>query len=119
MAAPRDDGEIEIKRLEKRESDLQDTLERRETELIDERDGYRMKLNNLLSQFHTAGAIILKCIDAAQNNAGPNISLTALGGEIEKVAEQEQQAQAEPRPASTDPLPSFLAAGPRIDEAAK
>lgn len=107
-------AESEIKRLEKREGDLQAMLERRTNELTDERDSYRGKLNHLVAQFHTAGAIILKCLEAAQGVSGPQINLTTLANEIEKVAEQE--AQAEPRPASTDPLPGFLAAGPRTDE---
>jgi hypothetical protein len=58
----------------------------------------------------------LRLLETAQGEVRPNVNLTTLASEIEKVAEQEQQAQAEPRPASNEPLPGFLAAGPRADE---
>jgi DNA repair exonuclease SbcCD ATPase subunit len=109
-------AEAEIKRLEKRENDLSDTLERQRDQLTDERDSYRNRVNSLVSGFHTAGGIILRLLETAQGEVRPNVNLTTLANEIDKVAEQEQQAQAEPRPASTDPLPGFLAAGPRSDE---
>jgi chromosome segregation ATPase len=76
-------AEAEIKRLEKRSDDLQQSLERERERLIDERDAYRGKLNHLVSQFHTAGAIILKCLEAAQGTTGPQISLTKLAHELE------------------------------------
>jgi DNA repair exonuclease SbcCD ATPase subunit len=102
-------AEGEIKRLEKRESDLQDTLERRETQLIDERDSYRMRLNNMISQFHTAGAIILKCLDAAQGQSGPNISLTNLASEIERDTTKDNPDFREVE----EPMPRAVTAGPR------
>jgi len=77
-------AEADIVRLEKRETELREMLDRRQNDLIDERDSYRSKLNALVSQFHTAGAIILSCLNAAEGSAGPNISLTKLAEEIER-----------------------------------
>ena len=98
-------AEAEIKRLEKRSDDLQGMLERERERLTDERDAYRSKLNSLVAQFHTAGAIVLKCLEAAQGVTGPQINLNTLADEIEK----EQKAQAELQ----DELPSVVTAGPR------
>jgi DNA repair exonuclease SbcCD ATPase subunit len=102
-------AESEVKRLEKRESDLIDHLDRRSVQLTDERDAYRNRVNSLVSGFHTAGGIILRLLETAQGEVRPNVNLTTLATEIEKVAEQEQ-------PAPDEPLPGFLAAGPRSDE---
>jgi hypothetical protein len=112
-------AEAEVRRLEKREVDLLAMLERQHDQLTDERDSYRNRVNSLVSGFHTAGGIILRLLETAQGEVRPNVNLTTLAGEIEKVAEQE--AQAEPRPTSSpreggEPLPGFLAAGPRTDE---
>lgn len=80
-------AEADIVRLEKRETELREMLDRRQNELIDERDSYRNKLNGLVAQFHTAGAIVLKCLEAAEGSAGPNISLTKLAEELERPAD--------------------------------
>lgn len=96
-------AEAEIKRLEKRETDLLNMLERRSTELTDERDSYRGKLNHLVAQFHTAGAVILKCLEAAQGSAGPQINLTNLAAEIER--EQAKEAEPMPRVVTAGPEP--------------
>jgi hypothetical protein len=114
-------AEAEIKRLEKRNDDLEIMLERQRDQLTDERDSYRNRVNSLVSGFHTAGGIILRLLETAQGEVRPNVNLTTLAGEIEKVAEQEAQAQAESRPTSSpreggEPLPGFLAAGPRDEK---
>jgi hypothetical protein len=98
-------AEAEIKRLQKREDDLQGTLERTQERLIDERDGYRMKLNNMMSQFHTAGAVILRCIEAGQGSITSPVSLTKLADEIE--ADPNFREVDEP-----GPMPRVVTAGP-------
>lgn len=95
-------AESEVKRLNQRETDLMHTLDRQRETLIDERDSYRQKLNHLVSQFHTAGAIILKCLEAAQGVTGPQINFTALAQEIEKIEHQPPE----------EPLPKVVTAGP-------
>lgn len=109
-------AEADVKRLEQRESELRDMLDRRQTELIDERDSYRSKLNHLVSQFHTAGAIVLKCLEAAQGVSGPQISLTKLANEIEKDSKVEGEPEADQggrRSGPDEPLPRSVTAGPR------
>jgi chromosome segregation ATPase len=105
-------AEAEIKRLEKRADDLQGSLERERERLTDERDGYRNKLNHLVAQFHTAGAIILKCLEAAQGNAGPMVNLNTLAAEVDRV-----QQQLEPDGSPDEPLPRAITAGPRNPDA--
>lgn len=77
-------AEADIKRLEIREHNLQDQLERRTDELINERDSYRNRLNNLTAQFETAGAIILKCLEASRKEAAPFIDIDKLEEEVQK-----------------------------------
>lgn len=98
-------AEAEIVRLEKRESDLRDMLDRRSTELIDERDAFRMKLNNMMAQFHTAGAVILKCIEAGQGSVASPVNLTSLAEQIDKDLDDSDKPGA--------PLPRVVTAGPR------
>src|SRR5580765_1150203 len=95
-------AEAEIKRLARREEDLQATLERERDRLIDERDGFRMRLNNMMAQFHTAGAVILKCIEAGSDAASSPVNLTILANEVEKA-----QQQLEP----DEPMPRTVTAG--------
>lgn len=103
-------AEAEIKRLEKRESDLTDAIERQQEKLMNERDVYRNRLNNFEAQFHTVGAIILKCLDSANTQtSGPQVNLGTLADEIERVAEPEPPTPTEP----DEPLPRIVAAGPR------
>lgn len=96
-------AEADIVRLEKRENELRDMLDRRQTELIDERDSFRMKLNNMMAQFHTAGAVILKCIEAGQGTVASPVSLTKLADEIDGDIGSEEA------------LPRTVTAGPRED----
>ena len=104
-------GEAEVKRLEKRAADLEGALERQQDKLMNERDGYRNRLNNLVSQFHSAGAIILKCLDAANTEtSGGQVNLGTLAAEIERAAESPVPVEGEPEP--SDPLPSVVARGP-------
>ena len=103
-------AEAEIKRLEKRSADLEFALERQQEKLMNERDNYRNRLNNMISQFHSAGAIILRCLDAAQTETGgPQVNLGTLAAEIDR--------QTEPPEAATEaedaPLPSVVIQGPR------
>jgi chromosome segregation ATPase len=102
-------AEAEARRLDQRNEDLQAALERERERLTDERDAYRNRVNSLVSGFHTAGGIILRLLETAQGEVRPNVNLTSLANEIEKVAEQEP-------PPPDEPLPGFLAAGPRTDE---
>jgi len=105
-------GEAEVKRLEKREADLTDAIERQQDKLMTERDVYRNRLNHLVSQFHTAGAIILKCLDAANTEtSGGQVNLGALAQEIDRAIETEAEKQ--PEPPVNDPLPAVVTAGPR------
>jgi FtsZ-binding cell division protein ZapB len=76
-------GEAEVKRLEKREQDLTDAIERQQEKLMNERDSYRNRLNSLVAQFEGAGAVILRCLDAARHEGGPQVNLTALANEID------------------------------------
>lgn len=99
-------AEAEVKRLERHEENLREELEKRTTQLTDERDSYRSRLTMLVSQFHSAGAMILKCLEAAQGQAGPMINLTNLASEIDREQKQTQQ----------EPLPRALTAGPRVDD---
>jgi len=102
-------GEAEVKRLEKRAADLEGALERQQDKLMTERDGYRNRLNNLVSQFHSAGAIILKCLDAANTEtSGGQVNLGTLAQELER-------AEKEPEPEPGDPLPSVVARGPALE----
>jgi hypothetical protein len=99
-------AEAEIKRLEKREADLTNAIERQQDKLMNERDVYRNRLNNMVSQFHTAGAIILRCLDAAQSETGgTQVNLGTLAAEIERVEKEPEDRD--------DPLPSVVTAGPR------
>jgi hypothetical protein len=75
--------EAEVKKLEKREIDLRAELEQRTLQLTDERDSYRSRLTMLVAQFHSAGAMILKCLETAQGQAGPMVNLTNLANELE------------------------------------
>ena len=109
-------AESQFKRLANREEVLQDKLERTQERLTDERDIYRNRVNSLVGIPHR-GRDDLRLLETAQGEIRPNVNLTTLANEIEKVAEQ-AAGPAEPRPASSpreggDPLPSFLAAGPR------
>ena len=103
-------SEAEVKKLEKREQDLRDTLDRERDKLTDERNSYRNKLNMLVSQFHTAGAIILKCLEAAQGVSGPQINLTTLANEIDKIEHQPEKTEE-----AEESMPRVVTAGPRID----
>jgi hypothetical protein len=106
-------AEAEIKRLEKRTTDLTDAIERQQERLMTERDAYRFKLNNLVSQFHTAGAIILKCLDAANTEtSGGQVNLGTLAAEIERSADQPEAIAVEPEPGD-DPFPAVVTAGPK------
>jgi hypothetical protein len=109
-------AEAECKRLEKREQDLVDAMERQAEKLMNERDIYRNKLNNFQSQFHTVGAVILKCIDATtvELGGGSNVNLGTLAQEIERAAEPEGSEKTITTPEEPDePLPRIVAAGPR------
>ncbi len=108
-------AEAEIKRLENREADLTDAIERQQEKLLTERDSYRNRLNNLVAQFHTAGAIILKCLDAANTEtSGGQVNLGALAQEIERATEPEGSEKTITTPEEPDePLPRIVAAGPR------
>ena len=112
-------AEAEIKRLEKRESDLTDAIERQQHSLMAERDSYRNRLNNLVSQFHSAGAIILRCLDAAgTDTGGSQVNLGTLAAEIERVErttpDENRNGQAgQDGQADEPPLPSVVTAGPR------
>jgi len=100
-------AEAEIKRLEKRAADLEGALERQQDKLMTERDGYRNRLNNLVSQFHSAGAIILKCLDAANTEtSGGQVNLGTLAQELER-------AEKEPEP-EPEPMPAVVARGPAV-----
>ena len=111
-------GEAEVKRLEKRAADLEGALERQQDKLMTERDGYRNRLNNLVSQFHSAGAIILKCLDAANTEtSGGQVNLGTLAAEIERVEKEPGPPEPHPvdefvRQAMEEPLPSVVARGP-------
>jgi hypothetical protein len=101
-------AETDNKRYEQREHELRNMLDRRQAELIDERDAYRMRLNSLVAQLNTAGAIVLKCLEAAQGLTGPQISLTKLAEEIERdkhFREVDEPEQADPN----KPLPRAVA----------
>ena len=105
-------GEAEVKRLEKRAADLEGALERQQDKLMTERDGYRNRLNNLVSQFHSAGAIILKCLDAANTEtSGGQVNLGTLAAEIDRAIEPPVEREPEPG----DPLPSVVARGPALE----
>ena len=107
-------AEAEIKRLEKRVADLEGALERQQEKLMTERDVFRNRLNNLVAQFHTAGAIILKCLDAANTEtSGGQVNLGALAQEIERATEPEGNSPELPRTPPDEPLPSVVTAGPR------
>jgi hypothetical protein len=101
-------AEAELKRYELRESDLRTMLDQQRDKLTDERDAFRRKLDSLVAQFHTAGGIILRCLEAAQGQAGSPVNLTNLANEIEKA----EQANPQDEP----PIPRVVAAGPRHDE---
>lgn len=106
-------AEAEIKRLLTRENDLTDALERQQEKLMTERDQYRNRLNNMVSQFHTAGAIILACLDKANSETGASpINQTLLAQELEAVEQPSKPEAADPA-ADDDPLPRIVAAGPR------
>jgi DNA repair exonuclease SbcCD ATPase subunit len=90
-------AESEVKRLEGREANLQQQLDSRTRELIDERDSYRFRLNSLVAQFETAGNIILKCMEVSRKDADSR--------NIVDVNLLEQQVQEE--------LPKVVTAGPR------
>jgi hypothetical protein len=77
--------EDEVKRLEKREHDLTIELHTSKNELEHERDSYKHRLVMLVAQFESAGAVILRCLDAAKAQAGPQVNLEALAAEIDKV----------------------------------
>ena len=94
-------AESEIKRLEKREQDLLRMLEEQTNRLTDERDNYRMKLNDIMAQFHTAGAIILKCIEAGNGATASPVSMTLLANQIDKDFNE-----------ANDPMPNVVKAGP-------
>lgn len=114
-------AEADVKRLEQRENELRDMLDRRQTELIDERDSYRGKLNHLVAQFHTAGAIVLKCLEAAQGSAGPQISLTKLADELEREKKPDpdfrEVEEGGRRFGADEPMPRAVTAGPRMGDA--
>lgn len=103
-------AEAETKKLEQREQDLRDMLDRQRDQLTDERDLYRNKLNSLVAQFHTAGAIILKCLEASQGSSGPMVSLTKLADEIEHAPLARELE---------DELPRVVTAGPKSVEEGK
>ena len=66
-------------------------------------NSYKHRLTTLVSQFHTAGAIILKCLEAANSQAPKQVDMASLAREIEaNLASME----AEKTPAPT--LPEFL-----------
>jgi chromosome segregation ATPase len=101
-------AEAEIVRLEKREADLVSALERQQEKLMNERDVYRNRLNNFVAQFHTVGAVILKCLDSANSESGgAQVNLGTLAAEIERATPDE------PQPGDDQPLPSIVTAGPR------
>jgi chromosome segregation ATPase len=108
-------AEAEIERLSKREQDLTDAIERQQEKLMNERDTYRNRLNNMISQFHSAGAIILKCLDAANTETGgPQVNLGTLAQEIDRVTEPEGSEKTITTPEEPEePLPRIVAAGPR------
>jgi chromosome segregation ATPase len=102
-------AEAEIERLSKREQDLTDAIERQQEKLMNERDTYRNRLNNMISQFHSAGAIILKCLDSANvETGGPQVNLGTLAQEIERQTEPQAPTEAEEAP-----LPAVVTQGPR------
>jgi len=106
-------AEAECKRLEKREADLTDAIERQQEKLLTERDVYRNRLNNLVSQFHTAGAIVLRCLDAAQSEVGGSpVNMGTLAQELERVDKEAEPG--DPPRDRPDDLPAVVTAGPRV-----
>ena len=80
--------EKEIERLERRESELTAQLEHRVAQLTHERDSFKNSLQALIGQFHTAGSIILQCLDAANKMSGPQADLKQLAANIEGDAQE-------------------------------
>ena len=76
--------EKEIERLERRESELTAQLEHRVAQLTHERDSFKNSLQALIGQFHTAGSIILQCLDAANKMSGPQADLKQLSAAVEQ-----------------------------------
>jgi vacuolar-type H+-ATPase subunit I/STV1 len=126
-------GQAEIKRLEAREAQLIEQLDRRTNELTEERDSYRFRLNNLEAQFEAAGSIILKCLEAAKGAAATRgMDLRQLEETVERAQQahgatahdmpprREPGESGEPVRQSADdmaPIPRVVAAGPRnLDE---
>jgi hypothetical protein len=99
-------AESEIKRLEKRNDDLELMLARQREQLTDERDTYRNRVNNLVAGFHTAGGIILRLLETAQGEVRPAVNLTKLAEQVE----HDQMAKE-----LEDELPGVVTAGPRIN----
>ena len=107
-------AEAEIKRLQTRENDLTDAIERQQEKLMTERDAYRNRLNNMVSQFHTAGAIILACLDKANSGSGGSpVNQTLLAQELEAVAAEPEGSEKTSTTPPDEPLPRVVAAGPR------
>lgn len=102
-------AEAESVRLEQRNDDLQEQLERQREQLTDERDTYRNRVNTLVSGFHTAGGIILRLLETAQGEVRPSVNLTNLANEIEKEQTQLQAPEDEP-------MPRTVTAGPRTSD---
>ena len=101
-------AESEIKRLEKRSADLEGALERQAEKLTFERDTAQRKLNNVVSQFHAAGAIILQCLNAADTEtSGGQVNMGALARELEPPTDRGELQPGD------EPLPSVVTAGPR------
>ena len=104
--------EKEIERLQRRESDLIDQMERQNDQLSEERDRYKNSLNALVGQFQTAGSIILSCMEAANTAAGPRANLKQIATEVEaELATKKSSHHHEPD--VDDDIPQVVKAGPR------
>lgn len=91
-------AEGECRRHEERLANMEAKLDKTKDELTAERDSYKHRLTSLVSQFHTAGSIILKCLDAAESEAPKQVDMALLTKEIEQtVADAKAQT-----------LPEFL-----------
>lgn len=76
-------AEVEITRLEDRLSALETKLETTRETLMADRDNYKHSLTTLVGHFHTAGAIILKCLEAADSAAPKQVDMAAITKAIE------------------------------------
>lgn len=114
-------AESNVSRLEQRERVLTEHLETRTNLLMEERDMYRFRLNNLQAQFEAAGSIILQCMDAAKAEVASRVgvNLNRMAREIENVPlprqPQETQLQETSLPLD-DPMPKVVMRGPAVSD---